>query len=200
MYENLNDNEFVDIPGYEGYYQINKLSEIISCDRHLIHRSGKHFIRRGILRKQVTDRDGYLRVNLSVNGKTKMVGVHRLMAVTFINNAYNKPHINHINGIKKDNSIMNLEWCTIKENNRHAFDTGLNKNKSGKDHYLYGKRGPNAGKFGEQLKQTKIFLDTNTGIFYFGGKEAAFAKNIKLSTLRGMMVGNIKNITGLIYV
>ena len=55
------------------------------------------------------------------------VRVHRLLAMAFIPNPENKPHINHINGIKSDNSLDNLEWCTHQENMLHAYSIGLNR-------------------------------------------------------------------------
>lgn len=77
-------------------------------------------------------RDGYLRVELISNDKvvTKK-SVHRLVGEAFIeNNDSTKDQINHKNGIKTDNNVENLEWCTLQENVQHAVDTGLfHKNK-----------------------------------------------------------------------
>lgn len=81
--------------------------------------------------KSAIDKNGYKRVRLL--GQTKKV--HRLIAKAFIPNVENKPTVNHINGIKTDNTVENLEWATYKENIQHAFDTGLKTGYKGrKDH------------------------------------------------------------------
>jgi predicted glycosyltransferase involved in capsule biosynthesis len=68
---------------------------------------------------------GYYQVSLSNKGKIKNFNIHRLLAVAFLDNIENKKSINHINGIKTDNRIENLEWVTAGENNQHAYNIGL---------------------------------------------------------------------------
>ena len=75
--------------------------------------------------KPAISKKGYLQVGLQVNGKLISKRVHRIIAETFIPNPENKPMVNHINGIKTDNRIGNLEWCTAKENVAHAISMGL---------------------------------------------------------------------------
>jgi hypothetical protein len=62
------------------------------------------------------DRDGYIKSHYSMNGKTKQVLVHRLVAKTFIKNPNNFPQVHHINNKRDDNRVENLEWISPKEN------------------------------------------------------------------------------------
>lgn len=61
------------------------------------------------------------------NCRFKTLLIHRLLAKGYIPNPENKPCVNHINGIKIDNRIENLEWVTHRENTNHSFSTGLQK-------------------------------------------------------------------------
>ena len=70
---------------------------------------------------------GYIRFRI---GKIRILG-HRLVAVAFLENKENKLQVNHINGIKGDNNLSNLEWVTQSENMLHAISTGLLKSVSG---------------------------------------------------------------------
>ena len=69
----------------------------------------------------------YKFVGLIINGKQKRMRVHRIVALTFIDNPDNKPYVNHINGNRSDNNVENLEWVTPSENTQHAVNTGLFK-------------------------------------------------------------------------
>lgn len=108
--------EWKDIKGYEGLYQVSNLGRIKSLSRNNT---------KGKILKLTKDKRGYYFVTLSKNNVVEKVMIHRVVAKIFLLNTENKSQVNHIDGNKTNNCVENLEWCTPKENIRHAWDNGL---------------------------------------------------------------------------
>lgn len=114
-----------DIPNYKGSYQINKDGDVKSLARVYIDKNGeKRKLKERILKHSFRV-DGYPFIRLCVKCKVKSYSIHRLIAEVFIPNPRGLPCVNHINGVKTDCRIENLEWCTHRENLQHASKTGL---------------------------------------------------------------------------
>lgn len=108
-----------DVVGYEGLYKVSNLGRIMRTNN-------------GIIKNQRLNPNRYWVVDLYKNKQQKTKSVHRLVAEAFIPNPDNKPCVNHIKPVTHnccDNTVENLEWCTFKENTRHAWKIGrINKN------------------------------------------------------------------------
>lgn len=103
---------YIDIKGFEGYYQVSNLGNV------------KSLIKNKILKADICG-SFYYRVNLL----GKKYYIHRLVAENFIEKKEGYNNVNHKNGIKTDNTLGNLEWCNIRENTSHNY---LNKDKTSK--------------------------------------------------------------------
>lgn len=113
------------IEGYEGLYFVDTLGNIVSVPRI----EGRYIHNKYNVMKTKTKNNGYVEVTLMRDGKMKTVLLHRVIAKAFIPNPDNLPWVNHKNGIKSDNRIENLEWCTVSQNTKHAFDNNLGNSK-----------------------------------------------------------------------
>lgn len=162
------------VVGFEEQYEISLNGIVKRVDKMQVTPSGLTIKKGKTLKTRINNR-GYVEVRLSKKGKQLGTFIHILLAKAFIPNPHNKPEVNHLNGIKTDNSIDNLEWCTHAENIRHAFKTGLNN------------------------KLCKPIIDTCTGKTYKSLIEAATELSINYSTFKNYLGGYIKNKTCLEY-
>ena len=113
------DEIWADVLGFEGLYMISTLGRVRSLDRLRLYKDSSRNMS-GRLMKLTKDVYGYIGVQLCKNRIIKKFAVHRLVSSNFIENIHNKPYINHINEVKHDNRLENLEWCTAKENVNHG--------------------------------------------------------------------------------
>lgn len=151
-----------DVKGYEGLYQISNMGRV---------KSFKHANPKLLTS---VNKQGYHSVTLvRSNGVKEPLRVHRIIMTAFIPNPENKPFINHINTIRNDNRLENLEWCTHTENMKHAVYMG-------------------------RLANQKLVFDTDTGIYYNCVRDAANSKGINYVTLLCRLNGNLKNSTSFI--
>lgn len=101
-------------------YNNNKINYFISTNGEV--RSGyTNKILKPLLKK-----GGYYECCLYINTKKVYLCIHRLVAQAFLPNPNNYKTVNHINGVKTDNNVKNLEWCSYQQNAIHAWKTGLN--------------------------------------------------------------------------
>lgn len=100
---------FVKIDGFEKY-EVSNLGKVRN-------------IKSGRILKPYLTKNGYLMHLLYENNKQKHLYLHRIIAITFIDNPEEKPCVNHIDENKLNNDLSNLEWCTVKENNIHGTRT-----------------------------------------------------------------------------
>jgi len=115
----------------------------------------------------------------------KNLPVHRLVAKAFIPNPDNKPYINHKDGIKTNNTIKNLEWCTAKENYTHAIETGLAQSKAIWKYSPLPKKGDNA-KFSVEQARSVVKLIREKGYTY---TKAGATEGMSYSTVAHIMTG-----------
>jgi len=120
---------WLDIVGYEGYYQVSNLGRVRSLDRGIYVNDERYSKPRWVRRKgkilgNGVNGTGRRMVILCILGTRKNITVHRLVARHFLPNPNNLPVVNHINHDHVDNRASNLEWCTYSYNTQHAIAAG----------------------------------------------------------------------------
>ena len=124
--ESLHNEEWRDVVGWEGFYQVSNLGRVKSLSRSIVYKDGREYTYPSKIIKNQKVSTGYRSVMFyGVNGK-KQYYVHRLVAETFIPNPKNLGDVNHKDGCKTNNIILNLEWCSRSDNQKHAYKNGLN--------------------------------------------------------------------------
>ena len=134
--------QWKDIKGYEGMYQVSDMGNIRSLDRIVKRKNHTVKIKGKILSPNPLKKSGHMYVNLSKNGKYKSLYVHRLVALHFIGNPPTIKHqVSHINCEAQDNRVNNLEWATQSENNLNGVRNGKKLGgrglRSGKSKFTY---------------------------------------------------------------
>lgn len=161
--------QWKEIAGYEGLYECSSHGRVRSVARVVICRNGRpKSIRLKILTPHFNT-NGYLWVYLYKNGIKRFWLIHRLIALTFVENPESKAFVNHRSGIKTANVPDNLEWVTRKENVSHAFGTGLMSHA------------------GEKNSQSKLTAEKVRGIrreYYKGCNVKALAAKYEISARR----------------
>lgn len=105
--------------------KVSNSGDIYSLPKTNIRKNGRVDNRKGKKITPALDKYGYYRVTFSSLGERHSYYVHRLVAMAFIPNPENKPTVNHINGVKTDNRVENLEWATQKEQKIHSIANHL---------------------------------------------------------------------------
>lgn len=121
------------VPEYKNLYEVSNLGNVRSLARQVPCRGGTRISPARVLKKQ-SNVKGYHHVRLSKQGACEIKTVHQLVALVFIPDFIKSTEINHIDGVKTNNNITNLEESNSSHNQLHAVRTGLVP-KQGVSHY-----------------------------------------------------------------
>ena len=110
------EEEWKDVIGFEGYYQVSNMGHVRSIDR--VKCDGIRM--NGRIKKTHYDACGYEMVQLRKDGEIKHFSVHRLVAIAFLPNPNELPQVNHKDEVRNHNTVDNLEWCTVAYNQNYG--------------------------------------------------------------------------------
>ena len=141
-----------EVEGYEGIYEVSSKGRFRSLDRYVEYSDGrKPVFKKGRLINGNLTTDGYIRIKLNKNGKTKSMGLHRLVAIAFIPcDNKNEMEVNHIDCNRTNNCVENLEWVSHLENVKHSANKG---------HYSKSKLGSKNGRANYSEEDVKLMRE-----------------------------------------
>lgn len=174
--------QWIDIEGYEGLYQVSNLGSIRSLYRF---NKAQNRLYKGKIRTLCFDRRGYNILVLCKEGTQKTFKVHRLVAHHFITNTNNKTEVNHIDGDKTNNHVNNLEWCTPSENVKHSYKIGIQEAHKGEAHI-------NAKLTNEQAQEIRNLKNSKS----YSMTELAYMYKVSIATISLIMSGRRYNYEG----
>lgn len=155
--EELNNEIWKDVVGYEGLYKVSNLDRVRSLDRVVTRKDGRKQLCKGRLLSPCRLRWGYLGVDLSKSNKGHTKKVHRLVAQAFLNNSLNLSDVNHIDEDKTNNRLSNLEWCSREYN----MNYGTIKEKISKSVIMYDIQGNKLKEFKSTRSAGRYLNDEN---------------------------------------
>lgn len=145
---------FKDIKNFEGLYKISNYGRVKSLPKKISYKDGRVYYYPERFLKAGRDGGGYFHVILVKQKRKFLFKIHRLVVIHFLEKINNKLYVNHKDGVKTNNHVSNLEWCTPSENNKHAYQLGLKKNINHK-----GERNPAHKLNKNQVQEIKNFLN-----------------------------------------
>jgi hypothetical protein len=181
--ENLENEIWKPISGYEDIYEISNWGRVKSLSRDIVYETGhSQRMHEKVLKLQKHTHD-YKSIGLHDNKVQATFLVHRIVGEHFVDNPYNYQWINHKDGDKSNNYYKNLEWCTPSDNSKHAFKIGLRTNKKRSDSHF-----------------AKKAIHVETGVVYHCIKDAydAYGK-FNYGYFIAMLKGSRPNKTGFKY-
>jgi hypothetical protein len=150
------------IPNHEGF-EVSNLGRVKRVSFMVLDTLGRLHNKQEKILALNKCRKGYVKCDLCFDKQKKSKKLHRLIAAAFIPNPRNLPQVNHINGIKDDNRIENLEWCDNSMNQKHAYKLGLNKARK------------------NMFNNAKKVKDLETGKIYDSGLDCWKSNDIKIT-------------------
>ena len=189
--------EWRDIEGFEGLYQVSNMGRVKSLERTTRIGRGCRIIPERILKPQ-KNMWGYLQVTLSKDGKIKHCMIHRLVAMAFIPNSNNLPEVNHIDEDKTNNRVENLEYCSRSYNinygtrNKKVAEKVAEKLKGKKHSEEHNK------KIAKKLSKPVFSVDKESGLIMFweSAIEAGRCIGISSSHISECCKGKLKSTGG----